>query len=290
MTSAQTLDDRSRGVLKSVIQLHIATGEPVGSENVCRVLNRSMSPATIRAIMADLERLGYLEHPHTSAGRQPTDEGYRYFVDALMSDEPLSLEDAAIIDHGLRSGAHSPAEVLELASHILSRLSQNVGFVLAPDLAHMSFMHVDLVRLPHPRILVVMVSQTGIVTHRVIDLDEDLTQDDLQTCANYLNARVSGMNLLAIRQRLLEAMQEDKAQYDSLLQRVAALAECVFPVEGEGASVYLDGTSNILDKPEFEDVKRMRGLFRTFEEKGRLVKILNECMKGEGLQIGRAHV
>jgi heat-inducible transcriptional repressor len=248
-----------------------------------------MSPATIRSIMSDLERLGYLDHPHTSAGRRPTDEGYRVYVNSLMSEEPLTAEDAAAIDARLRQGAHSPAQVIENASHILSDLSRSVGFVLAPELSRMSFMHVELVRLAHPRILVVMVSQAGIVVHRVIEVEETLTQDDLRTCANYLNAHFSGMSLLGIRGRLLELMQEDKAAYDQLLNRVFAVAERAFPSAGEGANVYLDGTSNILNKPEFEDVEKMRGLFQTFEEKGRLVKILNECMGGEGIRIFIGH-
>jgi heat-inducible transcriptional repressor len=288
-TSTQTLDERSKGVLKSLIQLHIATGEPVGSESVCRALQRSMSPATIRSIMADLERAGYLDHPHTSAGRMPTDEGYRFYVNSLMNEEPLSAGDAAAIDKGLRAGASSPSQVLENASHILSMLSRNVGFVLAPDIARSNFMHLDLVRLAHPRILVVMVSRTGMVTHRVIEIEDPLTQDELQTCANYLNAHFQGLNLLAIRARLLEMMSEEKALYDSLLSRVIAVAERAFPPETEGASVYLDGTSNIVGRPEFDDIEKMRALFKTFEEKGRLVKILNECMRGEGIRILIGH-
>jgi len=287
-TLTQALDERSKGVLKSVIQLHIATGEPVGSESVCRVLNRSMSPATIRAIMADLERAGYLDHPHTSAGRMPTDEGYRFYVNSLMSEEPLAPGDAAAIDAGLRAG--SPGQVLENASHILSRLSRNIGFVLAPDIARSAFMHIDLVRLGPPRILVVMVSRTGMVTHRVIEVEEPLTQEDLQACANYLNAHFTGLHLLAIRARLIEMMREEKALYDSLLKRVIAVADQAFTSEEEeGASVYLDGASNIVGRPEFEDIEKMRALFKTFEEKGRLVKILNECMHGEGIRILIGH-
>jgi heat-inducible transcriptional repressor len=285
-TLTQPLDERSKGVLKSVIQIHIATGEPVGSESVCRVLNRSLSPATIRAIMADLERTGYLDHPHTSAGRMPTDEGYRAYVDSLMGEEPLPPADAAAIDEGLRAG--SPAHVLENASHILSKLSRSVGFVLAPDIARSAFMHIDLVRLTPPRILVVMVSRAGIVTHRVIELAEPFSQDELQTCANYLNSQFTGLNLLAIRARLLEMMREEKALYDSLLKRVISVAEQAFSAETNGA-VYLDGTSNIVGRPEFDDIEKMRALFKTFEEKGRLVRILNECMHGEGIRILIGH-
>lgn len=286
---SSAIDERSREVLKSLIQLHIATGEPVGSESLSRVLSRPLSPATIRNIMADLERRGYLSHPHTSAGRIPTDEGYRAFVDSLMSHRPLPARDAAAIESSLRCGEVAPSHVLESASRILSRLSHNVGFVLAPDLARTSFMHVDLVRLPHPRILVVMVSRTGITTNKVIDLEEQLCQDELQACANYLNAHFAGMTLAAVRARLLELMGEEKALYDSLLKRVIAVGERAFAGSEEEGSVYLDGTANILEKPEFEDLDRMRALFKTFEAKSRLVRILNACIVGEGIRIIIGH-
>jgi heat-inducible transcriptional repressor len=282
---AATLDERSREVLKLLIQLHIATGEPVGSESLCRLMNRSLSPASIRNIMAELEKMGYLAHPHTSAGRMPTDEGYRVYVDTLMGPAALPAREAAAIQSELRPREASPKEVAEHASQILSRLSRNVGFVMTPDMTQATFFHLDLVRLPHPRILVVMVSRTGLVTHKVVEVDEQLGQDDLQTCANYLNAHFAGMALDAIRARLLEMMGEDKALYDTLLKRVISVARPAFAAEPDGASVYVDGTSNMLDHPEFEDVARMRALFKTFEHKTRLVKIVAACLDGTNVRV-----
>ena len=194
--------------------------------------------------------------------------------------------------------------MLENASRLLSRLSHNVGFVLAPEIGRTSFMHIDFVLLTPPRVLVVMVSRSGLVTNKVIEVEEPLGQDDLQTCANYLNAHFAGLPLQAIRTRLLQMMGEEKALYDSLLQKVIAVGELAFAGEDEEqASVYLDGTANILEKPELADLQRMRELFRTFEAKSRMVKILNACITGDGvrviighenpdpaLQIGRAHV
>jgi heat-inducible transcriptional repressor len=287
--SQPVLDERRKDVLRSLIQLHIESGEPVGSASLSRSLNRSLSPATLRNIMADLEALGYLDHPHTSAGRVPTDEGYRVYVDSLMGRRPLTPGDAAAITHELRPGEASVDHVMEKASQILSRLSRHVGFVLAPDIAQTSFRHLDLVPLASPRVLVVMVSTSGIVTNKVIELEEGLSPQDLQACANYLNAHYSGMSLSAIRARLLELMTEEKALYDSLLQKVVALGERAFAAEATVASVYLDGTSNMLAHTEFEDLERMRALFRTFEEKGRLVKILNACLSGDGVRILIGH-
>lgn len=282
------LDERGREVLKSVIQLHIATGEPVGSESLARAMNRSLSPATLRNIMADLEKLGYLAHPHTSAGRMPTDEGYRVYVDSLMSHLPLPARDAAAIESELRPREGSPSDVMEAASHILSRLSRNVGFVVAPEIGRTTFRHIDLVRLPHPRVLVVMVSHTGLVTHKVVEIEEEIKQDQLQACANYLNAHFAGMTLAAIKARLLELMRAEKSLYDSLLKSVIAVGERAFAMDGQGASVYLDGASHILGQG-FEDLDRMKALFQTFEEKSRLVKILNACISGSGIRVIIGH-
>jgi heat-inducible transcriptional repressor len=283
------LDDRSREVLKSLIQLYIATGEPVGSESLARTLHRSLSPATLRNIMADLEKLGYLAHPHTSAGRMPTDEGYRVYVDSLMSHLPLTARDAAAIDSELRPREGSSSEVMEAASHILSRLSRNVGFVVAPEIGRTAFRHIDLVRLPHPRVLVVMVSSTGLVTHKVIEIEEEIAQEQLQACANYLNAHFAGMSLSAIKARLLDLMRAEKTLYDSLLKSVIAIGERAFAMDGQGASVYLDGASHIFDQRGFEDLDRMKALFKTFEEKSRLVKILNACISGGGIRVIIGH-
>ena len=152
-----------------------------------------------------------------------------------------------------------------------------------------SFRHIDLVRLPHPRVLVVMVSGAGLVTHKVIEMEEELTQDDLQACANYLNTHFTGMTLATIRARLLEMMGEDAALYDRLLKRVVSVGERAFAATGDGVSVYLDGASNMLEQAEFEDVRRMRSLLRTFEEKDRLVKILNACLSGGGVRVIIGH-
>jgi heat-inducible transcriptional repressor len=278
------LDDRSREVLKSVIQLHVATGQPVGSETLARVFQRSVSSATLRNIMADLERMGYLTHPHTSAGRMPTDEGYRVYVDTLMRLTPLPARDAAAIASEIADRDAAPNQVLENASHVLSKHSGNVGFVLVPDMGGTTFRHIDLVRLPHPRILVVMVARTGLVTNKVIEVDDQLSQDELQACANYLNTHFAGLDLDAIRARLLQLMSEDKALYDSLLKSVVSVGSLAFAGQGE-PDLYLDGTSNILAKQEFEDADRIRGVFKAFEEKSRLVKIVNACLSPRGVRI-----
>ena len=280
------LDDRSREVLRLLIQQHIQTGEPVGSETLAARMNRALSPATIRNILADLERQGLLDHPHTSAGRMPTDEGYRVYVDSLMAKEPLGSRDLAAIDQALRSNEGSPTHVLENASQLLSRLSQNVGLVLAPDLSRSAFAHIELLRLRDRRVLVVMVARSGLVTNKLVEIDEDLSGEELQACANYLKANFAGMTLPGIRMRLLELMRQDRAAYDSLLRHVIAVGERAFAdAPAEQTNLFLDGASHILERAQQEDLERLRDLFRTFEEKSRLVKILNACLAPEGVRI-----
>lgn len=286
--AATALDERRREVLRTLIRLHIETGEPVGSESLSRSLNRTLSPATLRNVMADLEAMGYLDHPHTSAGRVPTDEGYRFYVDALMGLQALGPGEQRQIDEELRSKDASAERTMERASQLLSRLSRHVGFVLIPEISRASFRHIDLVRLAHPRILVVMVSASGLVTHKVIEHEEKLTPEDLQACTNYLNANFAGLTLAEIRSRLLQLMTEEKALYDSLLQKVVALGERAFELPS-GGNVYIDGTSNILAQPEFDDLERLRSLVKTFEEKGRLVRILNACLSGDGIRVLIGH-
>ncbi len=283
MTAAH-LDERSRSILKALIQVYVATGEPVASETLARRLRHSVSSATVRSIMGRLEHLGYLEQPHTSAGRVPTDEGLRVFVEQLMGPRPLSALEAAAIELGLSERCGSCDEVMTSASQVLSSLTGAVGFALAPESSRTRIRHIEFVRLPFPRILAVVVSRSGLVTHRVVEIDEMITQEQLQTCANIVNARFAGMDLRSIRNLVLEQMHADRVLFDALLERLIAATEQAFAGEGEG-SVFLEGASRLLDGLHAADLERMQALFRTFEEKNRLVKILTACLAQDGVRV-----
>jgi heat-inducible transcriptional repressor len=276
---------RGQAVLSAIIKEHLITGEPVGSRTLSnRFLHAAgWSPATIRHLMGELEEAGMVEQPHTSAGRIPTDKGYRYYVDHMLDDARLSRNDLAVINALLAAartnGTVSPDRLMEKISRVLSAFSDNVGIVISPSLADNRLQHIEFVRLADNRILVILVSASNIIHNKIIHIDEDLSQDELERTARYLNAEFSGKSLLAIRVEILELMREEKALYDTLLRNAIML--CDWSLEGEeetSGGVYVDGASNILSKPEFADVDRMRELFRTFEEKSRLVKILNECV------------
>jgi heat-inducible transcriptional repressor len=284
------------GLLAALIKEHLITGEAVGS----RVLSDRFahgygwSPATIRNVMGELEEAGFVEQPHTSAGRVPTDTGYRYYVDNMLGEARLSRGDLKAIDDLFSVGdidaVASPDRLMEAASHVLSALSENVGIVISPSLAENRLKHIEFVELPDKRILVVLVSTSGIIHNKVIrTTEEDLTQEELNRTARYLNTEFGGKSLSSIRAEIVELMKEEKALYDRLLQNAVLL--CERSLEGEEASdVYVDGASNILSKPDFADIERMRELFRTFEEKSRLIKILNQCISHDSSYFGDVHV
>src|SRR5690349_21618290 len=289
------LDSRAEILVAAGIKEHLVTGEAVGS----RVLSDRFahgygwSPATIRNVMGDLEEAGFVEQPHTSAGRVPTDKGYRYYVDNMLGEARLSRTDLKAIDHLFESidAGSSPDRLMETASHVLSALSQNVGIVVSPSLADNRLNHIEFMLLPDKRILVVLVSTANIIHNKVIRVASDeLTQDDLDRTARYLNTEFGGKSLLAIRTEIVELMKEEKALYDRMLQNAILLCERSLEGEETSGDVYVDGTSHILTKPEFVDIERMRELFRTFEEKSRLIKILNECVHDAASYPGDVHV
>jgi|SRR5215831_3154419 len=279
-------DSRRQAVLATIIDEYLLTGEPVGSHVVSEKFARApgWSSATIRNVMAELEELGFLEQPHTSAGRIPTDCGYRHYVDNVLDSTQLSKRDVAAIENsGLGAQLRArPDRAMEKASHVLSELSDNVGIVIWPSLAHNGLKQIRFVKLPENRILVVLVSTSNVVRDKVVAVDEDFTQDELNRAARFLNTEFNGKSLLAIRSEIVVRMKQERALYDSVVRNAILLCERSLQDEDAAvAAVFLDGASNIFGKPEFSDTHKIRELFQTFEEKSRLVKILNECVAGD---------
>lgn len=290
-------DRRGQLILSAIVAEHFLTGEPVGSKIIAEKFAHSAgwSPATIRNVMSELEAGGYVEQPHTSAGRIPTDKGYRYYVDNLLGILSVSDEDLRLINEnfGLNNPnkAEQPDRLMERTSQLLSALSENIGIVISPNLAHDVLQHINFVNLSEKRVLVVLVSAPNIVHNKIIRLQETFSQDELDKTARYLNAEFTGKSLAVIRTEILRLMHEEKALFDKLLQ--TAMILCSQSIENEEektGEVYVDGTSNILTKPDFGNFERLRELLRTIEEKSRLVQVLNECMGRDYAQNGNVQV
>ena len=298
-------NNRSQAVLAAIIREHLTTGEPVGSRTLAERFAHAAgwSAATIRNVMGELEDAGLVVQPHTSAGRIPTDKGYRFYVDHLLEQAELNRDDQATLEHflpfSLVEGVRSPEWLMERASQALSTLSDNVGIVISPAPSENRLQHLEFFKLADHRILVVLVFVPNLVQHKLIHFDEDLPQSELERTARYLNTEFNGKSLRAIRHSIIELMREEKALYDKLLRNAILLCESSLTGNAdEPGEVYVDGASNMLGKPEFTNARQVRDLFRTFEEKSRLVKILSECLGHDGFGlmntvqviIGREHL
>lgn len=275
------MDERARGILKALIREFVRTSRPVGSRRLAKIHEEELSAATIRNVVADLEELGFVAQPHTSAGRVPTPKGYRFYVDSLAERRRLSDRDVGRIQQSLGQVA-DPDALMNKTCRLLASLSNNVGFVLAPPMSVTVMKHIEFVKISVHRILVILVAATGLVQHRIIRFDDDLKRAELDQASRYLVRNFEGKTLTEVRDELIKLMSEEKALYDKMLQNVLLLGAASLMSEESQAEaqseVYLGGTSTIIDKPELADVSRMMTLFQTFEEKSRLVKILTECV------------
>jgi heat-inducible transcriptional repressor len=281
----RVLDERSQEILKNIIAHYILTGEPVGSRSMSRLTSEGLSPASVRNVMADLEEMGLLAQPHTSAGRVPTDKGYRYYVDSLLPAGQVGSRERAVIDSQFAKARGEIDEALEIIPRLLSRLTHHVGYLIPPPMADAVLKHIEFVRLDPRRILVVFVDRTGRVSHRVLDTQEDYAREDLERAGRYLVEEFSGLSLNQIRARLVALMAEEKATFDRLLKNAVALGTGYLDAEAGERTMLLEGTANIMDQPEFSDVATMRRLFETFEQKHRLVKLLDRCLDRAGVSV-----
>jgi heat-inducible transcriptional repressor len=283
--SGDDLDTRAREVLREIIMQHVATGEAISSRTLAKCGRFQLSPASLRNVMADLEDLGYLQHPHTSAGRVPTDLGYRFFIDHLMRSRSLTQRERETIDDQV-SHANEIDEVLHLASRVLSRLSDQVGVIFMPTLLQFTVRSMDFVGVADNKIMCILVGQNGVVVNKIIETRLPFTRDELQKISRFITVEFSGMRLDSIRRRLIRMTEEERAMHDGMLQKTITLGiEAVNDVAPLEHELYVEGTASILTKPEFADAVSMRKTFLALQEKEKLVEILNSCLSEEGLQI-----
>lgn len=284
---AEDLDDRAREVLRSVVHEFIEGGEPVGSAQLTRKGEFEVSPATMRGVLAELEELGYLEKPHTSAGRVPTDKGYRFFVDSLFR---VQLREPPTRERGLiEVGLAQPATVedrLQEVGRILHRLSHHAGVVLVPRPSADVLDRVEFIRLRGDRVVAVLIGQSGHVQNKLLTLDFAVSPEELTRAANYLTELFQrGHPIEDARGLILQAMETERASYDALAQKALRLGAAATDVSSS-ERVVLEGTGTFLEQREFaEDLQRMRALFRAFDEKQKLLQLLDRVQRAREMQI-----
>ncbi len=294
MTAKDTsnLSERSRRILAALVREYVETGEPVASQVIVNRGGFGLSSATIRNVLAQLEELGYVRQPHTSAGRVPTDLGYRCFVDMLLQ-RPRALRSASTVGEQLRqqlSGVAGIDSVLSTVPHLLAEASHHVAFALAPARGQSSFDRIDFLSLGGRRVLIVVVDSHGDERHKVVELDEDATAADLEKAANYLNAEFSGMPLANVRAAIVDRLGEDRVRYDRLMGRALRLAQTSF-AQGGGAPepIVVEGAFSLLEEAASPHsgitLGALSRLVRMIEEKHRLVRLLTQYIEGPGLMV-----
>ncbi|MEZ5417822.1 MAG: heat-inducible transcriptional repressor HrcA [Vicinamibacterales bacterium] len=287
--SSGPLSDRTRRVLACLVRDYIDTGEPVASAALCRRAGLGVSSATIRNILAQLEDMGYVSQPHTSAGRVPTDLGYRYYVDTLL-DTRRATREASAVEARLREQAGDTPlldQVLSSASHVIFQASHHVGFAIAPADQHAIFQRIEFVPVSAARVLVVTVARGNHVSQRVIDTGEPIEPAALTQAANYLNAEFAGLPLADVRQLVLARLEQERTLYDRLRSVALTLARTTLEGIEAPSSVYIDGTSSLADDPDHPAVSlsTLHTLLRMVEEKQRLVRLLDAYLDGPGVAV-----
>jgi heat-inducible transcriptional repressor len=273
----KTLDVRSRTILKEIIRVHVDTGRPVSSRALFKSNRFELSPASIRNIMADLTDLGFLSQPHTSAGRVPTDQAYRLYIDELMRHRKIAVDVREQVDSDLTSAGGDVPRLYQAASRLLSRLSGEVGFVVAPDALHTVVDSLRFLPVAPGKILVVQISGPEVLS-RIIETDVEYTPRELEAMSERLTREFCGRSLHEVRRRLLEAMAQEKAAYDRILARTLALGSRALETPEAQEQIYVDGAAQLLEKPEFADVDSLKKVFRAFEEKARLLDLMTRYL------------
>ena len=277
--------ERIKNILQAIIIQYIYTGEPVGSGMLNKKYILELSPATIRNIMSEMEEMGYLMQPHASAGRIPTDKGFRFYVDSILKIKELSPETREKIKTRCQP-FQEIEKVMGNASSILSSLSDCTGVVLAPRFENVFIKHIEFIKLGKMQVMMLLVSNSGIVQNRIMRIEEELVQHDFERMSAYLNGISRGLTLRKLKAKILDEMKKEKILYDQLLAKALTLSKIALDNDENTDKVYVEGKTNIFDQPEFiEDAEKMKLLFRAFEEKSILVKILDKTMHAQGVQI-----
>ncbi|MBX3703045.1 MAG: heat-inducible transcriptional repressor HrcA [Steroidobacteraceae bacterium] len=283
--------DRAQLLLRTLIECYVRDGQPVGSRTLSRESGLSLSSATIRNVMADLEEHGFVSSPHTSAGRVPTDKGYRYFVNALLRYQPPGQAEIAELQRHLEQRAGDPRALVTAASQLVSSLTHLAGVVTVPREAHAALSQIEFVGLSGNRVLAILVVNGREVQNRVVQLDRHYPADELRRAAAYLNEQFRGRELADVRASLVAQLQETREQMNRLMVDAITLAQRAFESQPDeqAADMVVAGETNLMGFAELSNVDRLRRLFEAFGEKRDILHLLDQSLHGEGVQIFIGH-
>jgi len=277
MSHAVPNSERNRQILSAIVRTYIESGEPVSSRTISRRHVESLSPATIRNVMAELEEQGFLYQPHTSAGRVPTAAAYRFFAHQVVAKATLSPEDEDRI-RGEFAAASTGEEIAERAGHVLAEISRGLGIVVSPPIAKTVLEHIRFVPLPDGRVVVVLVSPGGTTRDKVIRPQRSFRQEDLDHTADYLNRHYAGCTLGAIRADLLARLAKEEEHYALVARNALVLCDPGMLEQGSAQRVYIEGAAQMAAAPEFNDQVQLQQVLVAIEEKHRIIALLANCI------------
>lgn len=283
---SKLLDARAQHLFHVLVQNYIKDGQPLGSRTLTQLADLDISPATVRNIMSDLEAMGYLQSPHTSAGRIPTAQGYRLFVDTLIEVKPLHSNLVSGLKNRLQDQDLNKENLVQTASSMLSSLTSMAGLVTMPQVGQAAFRQIEFLKLSEQRVLAILVVDQKEVQNRIIQLDRDYSESELREMANCLNDILAGCNLHQVRKVLLQQLDGLRQDMDSLMRNAISFGEQIFPIEQEVTSNYIvEGQTNLMEFEELSNIGKLRGIFDAFSQKKDILHLLDRCICTNGIQI-----
>jgi heat-inducible transcriptional repressor len=286
----EALGERAQHLLRILIESYIRDGQPVGSRALSRESGLQLSSATVRNVMADLEELGFVASPHTSAGRVPTDKGYRFFVDTLLQQRPLDEAASAEIRRQFEANRDNSTDLIATVSQLLSSATQLAGVVTLPRTRQASITQMEFVALSENRVLVVLVFNDREVQNRIIQLERHYSPDEFKRASSFLNEQFRGRSLREVRQEILRQLSEAHAHMNQIMLEAIAVAQQVFESGAEGRLEYvIKGETNLMGMAELTGMEKLRRLFEAFNEKRDFLHLLDQSLKAEGVQIFIGH-
>ena len=280
----EALSPRASSLLKTLVEMHIREGQPIASKNLRGESGLSVSSATVRNIMSELEDLGYLASPHTSAGRIPTAQGYRFFVDSLLQVGPVEEGAVSALNAGLDPN-RSSGELVQSASNLLAQITYQTGIVTVPKPAASQLRQIEFLPLSGDRVLVILVINEREVQNRIIQMPRPMTEEQLKSAADLINLRYSGNDLAQVKQHIVREMTEARTKIDHYLESALELAKAAIDSQHEAESVVVTGESSLLNQASPEDIQKLRELFDAFERKRDLLDLMERCSRADGIQI-----
>lgn len=271
-----SLNEREKLILRSIVQQFILTASPVGSRNITKRFDIGVSPATVRNIMSDLEDSGFINHPHTSAGRVPTDKGYRYYVDSLMEIQMISSSEKRIIDRTLETKNNEPDEILKIASRLLSSITKQIACVTYPTLDHGILTKIQLVSLSSTRLLVVVSIQSGLVKTITLEFETEINQEKLSNVESLINEKLNGLTFQEIRDTAKDRLSDFAGEEKPIMRLFVDSVDKIFKDVKKDEKILITGATNIIQQPEFDEPGKFQGVIELIEDKDIIIHIMDK--------------